>query len=145
MDKLRKNILVTFLIIFSISIVAFSIFCYLDWSLLTGFLIGSCISVSGYLITELFSSKLLSKRRTFKFAFVLVFMKSTIWLLVFSGIFIGILFANNTLGNSWTNGIFNIFSFIYGSSMIWLSIIIYNFIEMLDLKFKKRKEKGIDG
>ncbi len=137
MKKFQKDILLVFITLFTISLIIFSILSYLNWSLITGFILGVSISIISYLINELFFAKLLSKRRKFYFIFLLTILKSVIWLLVFASTFIGILFANNLLKNTWTDGIFNIFTFIYGSTCVMISIIINNFIEIIRNKIKK--------
>lgn len=130
MDKTRKNILLTFICFLILNIIIFSIVAYLNWTLLTGFLIGVALSCISYFINEVYLLKLLGRKRNFKISFTLGFFKQFLWIVIFVAIFVGIIFANKNFNNSWTNGIFNIFSFMYGFSTIGLSIIIFNFIEI---------------
>lgn len=137
--KLKNKIIITFSILVIVSLLVFLIVSYIDWCLLTGFVIGTIISILSFLLNELFVSQLLSKRRSFKIGFLLGIFKSIIWLLMLGGTFIGILFANNLLKNSWITGTFNIFTYIYGCLTIPIAIIIYNFVDLLVNKKIKRK------
>lgn len=144
MKKLTKSILLIFCILFITSLLIFSSLSYLNWSLLTGYLLGVLLAIVNYLLNELFFIKLLSKKRKFFLAFFLANLKNLVWLVLFSGTFIGILFANNLLKNMWTDGIFNIYTFIYGSLFVGISIITENFLQIIKNKIKKRKEKKIN-
>ena len=141
MKKLTKSFLLIFCILFTTSLLIFSVLSYLNWSLLTGFLLGVLISIINYLLNELFFIKLLSKKRKFFLAFFLTNLKHLVWLVLFSGTFIGILFANNLLKNMWTDGIFNIYTFIYGSLFVAISIITENFWQIIKDKKKERRRK----
>ena len=105
MKKTRKNILLIFCILFTIS---------------------------------------LSKKRKFFLAFFLTNFKNLFWLVLFSSTFIGILFANNLLKNMWTDGIFNIYTFIYGSLFVGISIVIENFWQIIKDRNKKRKDSRVN-
>lgn len=144
MKKLTKSIILIFCILFITSLLIFSSLSYLNWSLLTGYLLGVLLAIVNYLLNELFFIKLLSKKRKFFLAFFLANLKNLVWLVLFSGTFIGILFANNLLKNMWTDGIFNIYTFIYGSLFVGISIITENFLQIIKNKIKKRKEKKIN-
>ena len=62
MKKLTNSFLLIFCILFTTSLLIFSVLTYLNWSLLTGFLLGVLISIINYLLNELFFIKLLSKK-----------------------------------------------------------------------------------
>ncbi len=144
MKKTRKNILLIFCILFTISLIVFFTLSCLNWSFLTGFLLGVLISIINYLLNELFFIKLLSKKRKFFLAFFLTNFKNLFWLVLFSSTFIGILFANNLLKNMWTDGIFNIYTFIYGSLFVGISIVIENFWQIIKDRNKKRKDSRVN-
>lgn len=120
--KDKKNII--FLLINLISIIVFVVVSFIDWSLVTGFILGSIVSILSYLLNKFYVSKLLSKRRTFKSSFFISIIKSIILFILMGGVLIGILFANNLNYNSWISGMFNVFTFLYGYSTIMISIIV---------------------
>lgn len=140
---MRKNfknkVFITFIVIIIISIIVFASISFINWSLLTGFIIGTIISILNYYITKFYSTSLLSKRRSFKLSFFVGIMKSIIFFSLVAGTFIGILFANKQLNDSWINGTFNVFTFICGCISVPLSIISWNFIDMVKSR-KKRKQ-----
>lgn len=90
----------------------------------------------------------MSRRKTFKWMFFLSFLKFIVWIICFSAIFIGVLYANKNIGtnikktNEWIDGVFNIFLFIVGSSIIMISIIFYHIVESIMNKKKKNIKKG---
>ena len=139
MKKINKDIL-TLIILALISIIIFSITSIVDWTLLTGFLIGLLLSILYYLFNNLFVYKLLSKRRTFKLSFLLCFFKVFGSIIFFGATFIGILFANNLIGKSLINGVFNVFSFIYGSIIVSISVFVNRLIEVFTKTYKKHNK-----
>lgn len=142
-NKLRKKMYITFGVLVGISILVFSIVCFVNWSLLTGFLLGTIVSFFMYLLNEVYVSHLLSKRRSFKFAFFVGIIKSFIFVGLVVAILTGVLFANRQLKNSWIDGVFNVFTFIYGAITIPTSIIICNFVDIVKKKDKHKKVKGV--
>lgn len=142
-NKLRKKMYITFSFLVGISILVFSIVCFINWSLLTGFLLGTSVSFLMYLLNEIYVSHLLSKRRSFKFAFFAGVTKSLILVGLVIAILTGVLFANKQLKSSWINGVFNVFTFIYGTTTIPIAIIIYNLVDIVRKKDKRKKVKGV--
>ena len=140
MKKINKDILVLIILTLA-SIFVFSILSIVDWTLLTGFLMGLLLSVICYLCNRLFVYQLLSKRRTFKSSFLFCFLKVFISIALFGATFIGILFANNLVGKTLVNGVFNIFSFIYGSVIVSISLIINKLVEAFTYKQKKVEQR----
>lgn len=142
MTQDRKKTLITFLILFSISFVIFSIVSFIQWNWLTGFIFGSIIGLLIHLSNEFFLLKILSKRRSFKNAFLWSSLKFIIFILLMTGLLISILFANKQFNNSFTNGVFNIFTCLYGISLIWISIVVFNFFNLYSDKIKNKKNSG---
>lgn len=142
-NKLRKKMYITFSFLVGISILVFSIVCFINWSLLTGFLLGASVSFLMYLLNEVYVSHLLSKRRSFKFVFFVGVTKSLILVGLVIAILTGVLFANKQLKSSWINGVFNVFTFIYGTTTIPIAIIIYNLVDIVRKKDKRKKVKGV--
>lgn len=142
-NKLRKKMYITFSFLVGISILVFSIVCFINWSLLTGFLLGTSVSFLMYLLNEVYVSHLLSKRRSFKFVFFVGVTKSLILVGLVIAILTGVLFANKQLKSSWINGVFNVFTFIYGTTTIPIAIIIYNLVDIVRKKDKHKKVKGV--
>lgn len=140
MKKINKDIL-SLIALTLTSAIIFAILSIVDWTLLTGFLIGALLSVICYLCNKFFVYQLLSKRRTFKFSFLLCFLKFFISIVLFGATFIGILFANNLVGKTLVNGVFNIFSFIYGSVIVSISLIINKLVEAFIYKQKKVEQR----
>ncbi len=136
--KFKRETFIVFLSLLLISVIVFAIVSFLNWSLLTGFLIGSIVSFLTYLLNVKYLAHLLSRRRSFKFAFIVGILRALIWLGLIAGVLIGVLFANKNISHSWINGIFNIFTFIYGCVIIPLSLCVVGIIEI----FKKRKLKN---
>lgn len=135
-NKIKKNKpLVTWIVLTILSLVIFSIVSFINWSILTGYIVGSIVSIASYYLNKFYVSQLLSKRRSFKLSFFLSQLKTFFWLILVAGTLIGILFANKSLTNSWIDGIFNVFSFIYGCVTIQISLIIAY------LFFTKEKKK----
>lgn len=135
-NKIKKNKpLVTWIVLTILSLVIFSIVSFINWSILTGYIVGSIVSIASYYLNKFYVSQLLSKRRSFKLSFFLSQLKTFFWLILVAGTLIGILFANKLLTNSWIDGIFNVFSFIYGCVTIQISLIIAY------LFFTKEKKK----
>ena len=140
MKKINKDILALIALTLTSAII-FAILSIVDWTLLTGFLIGALLSFICYLCNKFFVYQLLSKRRTFKFSFLLCFLKFFISIVLFGATFIGILFANNLVGKTLVNGVFNIFSFIYGSVIVSISLIINKLVEAFTYKQKKVEQR----
>ncbi len=44
----------------------------------------------------------------------------------------------------WTDGIFNIYTFIYGSLFVGISIVIENFWQIIKDRNKKRKDSRVN-
>ncbi len=140
-NNYEKQIISVFFILFSISIIVFAVISFVNWSSLTGFLVGTIVSMLLWLINKYYVSKLLSKRRSFKLGFFASFLKSIIWLIIITGTLIGILFANNLLTNSsWIDGVFNVFAFVYGVLLMPVAIISWNIADRVS-KNKINKEK----
>lgn len=140
-NKIKNNRpLLSWIVLTIISLVTFSIVTFINWSLLTGYIVGSIVSIISYYLNKFYVSQLLSKRRSFKLSFFLTQLKTFFWLFLVAGTLIGILFANNLLTDSWIDGIFNVFSFIFGCVMIQISFIVaYLFSPNKKRSFKKER------
>lgn len=145
--KINKDFMKIFIVIWLIFVLTLSIISFIDWSYLTGFVLGSLFSVISFWINELLFGVWLSKRKSFKTMFLISMIKYLIWTIVLSGLIIAILFLNKTYNQKsndlmdWCSGVFNIFLFIVGSSILFLTIIIYHIAEPI-MKGKKNIRKG---
>ncbi|MGL5617914.1 MAG: hypothetical protein ACRCWU_02575 [Metamycoplasmataceae bacterium] len=144
--NLEKNILkVWFLLVLLVSI-AFAIATIFSYTYLTGFLIGSAVSISIFFTTNFFLEKLLSDKRTFKIGFLLSLLKFLLTSCLLVGTLISIIFINkafNKSDNSLTNidGIFNFFTVLVGLFTIQISITLYNIWVWIYKNIKERKGK----
>lgn len=144
--NLEKNILkVWFLLVFVVSF-ALAIASINSYTYLTGFLLGSVVSISIFFITNMFLGKLLSNKRTFKTTFIISFMK----FLLTSGLLIGTLIATilinkafNQNDNSWLNidGIFNFFTVLTGLLTIQISVLFYHIWSWINEGIREREEQ----
>ncbi|MGL6125441.1 MAG: hypothetical protein ACRC1F_03110 [Metamycoplasmataceae bacterium] len=129
--NLEKNIIkVWFLLVFLV-LIALAIATIDSYTYLTGFLLGSSVSVLIFFATNFFLGKLLSDKRTFKTAFFFSFMKFILTSGLLVGTLISTIFINkmfNKGDNSWhdIDGIFNFFTVLAGLLTIQISIVIYH-------------------
>lgn len=107
---------------------------------------GVVLSVSSYLLDQKLYGIWLSKRRSFRLTFFLTIFKFFVWSIIYGGVFIGVLHANKSVHSNfhsdlyWMDGMFNVFLFIVGSSMIMISVVV-NCIAELIMSRKNKKEE----
>lgn len=138
MDKfLKKQTLFIFIVYFLINLFIFATLSFLNWTLITGFILGTLFSMISFFINLITTKRLLSRRRRFTNAFLISMIKFLLWTIITCFIFIGIIFLNKQFDHSAINGIFNIFTFIYGCITVPIIIILDNFWNI----FKSKKLK----
>lgn len=142
MNKEKKQLLIIFCILFLINVLIFAIISFINWSWLVGFITGSIIGLFFQWTNEFYLSQLLSRRRTFKNTFFWSILKFLIFIICFLGLFILIIFTNKWVSNSFIDGVFNIFTFLYGISLFWISIIVFNCFNIYSDKIKKKHKGG---
>lgn len=148
-QKLTRNLmkiftLLSLLVALILAIISF----FTNWSFLTGFSLGCLCAIGFYWFNEWIFGLLLAKRRAFRSMFIISFLKFLLQMILFVAILIGIIFLNQfynqnknlDLATKRIDGIFNLFLFIVGCSMMMISIIIYH-IGQLIMKRKKRNTK----
>lgn len=142
--NLEKNIFkVWFLLVFLVS-VALAIASIDSYTYLTGFLLGSIVSISIFFATNLFLGKLLSNKRTFKTTFIISFLKFLLTSCLLVGTLISTIFINkafNKSNDSWENidGIFNFFTVFAGLLSLQFSIVIYHIGSWIMESIKNKK------
>ncbi|MGL5205819.1 MAG: hypothetical protein ACRC7B_02840 [Metamycoplasmataceae bacterium] len=144
--NLEKNILKVWFSLVLLASIAFAIAAIDSYTYLTGFLIGSLVSISIFFATNFFLGKLLSNKRTFKMGFLLSFLKFILTSCLLIGTLISIIFINKAFhkgDNSLSNidGIFNFFTVLAGLFTIPTSIIFYQIWVWIYKNIKERKEK----
>lgn len=144
-DQIKKQLIIFSILTICVSIIL-SIFTFISYTYLTGFLIGSLISLIGYVFNYFILEKWLSKKRSKKSSFWIAILKSFIWMIIVGCVFIGILFANKSLNSnpsnfwSWCDGVFNVLFVIFGLSMMLISIFGFSIMETIQNK-RSRKEQ----
>lgn len=138
--KQNQKIIIIFLIFVLFFALIFSILSFIDWLYLTGFILGSLLSVVLFQMNRVYVFFLLSKKRKFKAGFLFSFLKSFLLFFLFSGLLIGVLFLNKIIKKDWITGIFNIFTFIFGCSIIVISIFVQHIYEIIYKKLKSKKQ-----
>lgn len=144
-NQSKKHLIIFGILTTFISLIL-TIFTFVSYTYLTGFLIGSLISLIGYLFNYFALEKWLRKKRSKKISFWMTMIKSFVWMMVVAGLFIGILFANKSLNSnssnfwSWIDGVFNILFVIFGLSMMLISIFCFSIWETVQNK-RSRKEQ----
>lgn len=142
--NLEKNIFkVWFLLVLLVSI-ALAIASIESYTYLTGFLLGSVISISIFFATNFFLGKLLSNKRNFKTTFIISFIKFLLTSFLWVGTLISTIFINkafNQSSNSWLNidGIFNFFTVFAGLLSLQVSILIYHIWSSIITSIKNKK------
>ncbi|MGL5591006.1 MAG: hypothetical protein ACRDCJ_02460 [Metamycoplasmataceae bacterium] len=144
--NLEKNILKVWFLLILFASIAFAIAAIDSYTYLTGFLIGSAVSISIFFATNFFLGKLLSNKRTFKMGFLLAFINFLLTSCLLIGTLILILVINkefNKSDNSLTNidGIFNFFTVLLGLFTIKISIVLQHIWVLIYKKNKERKER----
>lgn len=132
--KITKDLMKIFGLLSALMTMCLIIISFISWTYLTGFLLGCFCSLSFYWLNEWCFGIWLSRRRTFRSMFLISFLKFFVQMLLLSLILIGILFLNQfynsnqnwDLSTKRIDGIFNIFLFIVGCSMMMISIIFYH-------------------
>lgn len=148
MNKIKnKSLFITIIALFMIIVITLLGCIPISWTFITGFLVGSVLSIVGYLLNEMTYGYFMTKKRKFIFSFMFGFFKFFLWFAIFSAILIGLIFANKTYTNNKVSGIdgmFNIFLFLLGYLLYPQSIIINQIFETSkDLILKKiKKDKG---
>ncbi|MGL5732585.1 MAG: hypothetical protein ACRCXE_00730 [Metamycoplasmataceae bacterium] len=144
--NLEKNILKVWFLLVLLASIAFAIAAIDSYTYLTGFLIGSVVSISIFFATNFFLGKLLSNKRTFKTGFLLSLLKFVLTSCLLVGTLISIIFINkafNKSDDSLTNidGIFNFFTVLVGLLTIQISIVLYHIWAWIYKNIQERKER----
>lgn len=132
--KITKDLMKIFSLLSVLITVCLIIVSFISWTYLTGFLLGCLCSLSFYWLNEWCFGIWLAKRKTFRLMFLISFLKFFAQMLILSLILIGVLYLNQfynsdqkwDLSRKRIDGIFNIFLFIVGCSMMMISIIFYH-------------------
>ena len=132
--KITKDLMKIFSLLSIFITVCLIIVSFISWTYLTGFLLGCLCSLSFYWLNEWCFGIWLARRRTFRLMFLISFLKFFAQMLILSLILIGVLYLNQfynsdqkwDLSRKRIDGIFNIFLFIVGCSMMMISIIFYH-------------------
>lgn len=137
--RFEKSILITvgFLITFvSIPLICIS---YLEKSYILGFLLGSILSISFFLINIWFTKILVSKKRQKTAACAFAAIKWIVFLILTIGFTLIVIYSNKAYNGSVDNGIFNLIFFVCSINMIPLSIFSYFLSEFIKNRIKNRK------
>ena len=132
--KITKDLMKIFSLLSIFITVCLIIVSFISWTYLTGFLLGCLCSLSFYWLNEWCFGIWLARRKTFRLMFLISFLKFFAQMLILSLILIGVLYLNQfynsdqkwDLSRKRIDGIFNIFLFIVGCSMMMISIIFYH-------------------
>ncbi|MGL5308738.1 MAG: hypothetical protein ACRC9F_01680 [Metamycoplasmataceae bacterium] len=144
--NLEKNMFKIWFLLVILTSIAFAIAAISSYTYLTGFLLGSLVSISIFFITNFFLGKLLSHKRTFRMAFFLSFIKFLLTSCLLIGTLLSTIFINkafNKSDNSLANidGIFNFFTVLVGLFTIQITIVLYHIWFWIFKNFRERKEK----
>ncbi len=144
--NLEKNILKVWLILVIMTSIALAIASIISYTYLTGFLLGSLVSISIFFANSFFLGKLLSTKKTFKKTFIISFIKFLLTSCLLIGTLISIIFINKAFNNSNDSslnidGIFNFFTVFVGLLTFQISILIYHILDYVIQKWKKKKEQ----
>ena len=145
--NLEKNIIKLWLVLVIIVSLILSIASISSYTYLTGFLLGSIVSISTFLANNVFFGKLLSTKKTFKKTFFITFLKFLLTSCLIVGTLISVIFINKTVNksnNSMLNidGIFNFFALLAGLLTIQFSIIFYHILIFINEHIKKKGQHG---
>ena len=116
-----------------------SIFSFISWTYLTGFLLGSLLALASYGANEWFLGHLLSRRRRFRTAFTLSLLKLVLQLLLLALITAAICWANKRYNHhlgmevrfAVVDGVFNLVFFIVGLSMVMISVFVATIAQLI--------------
>lgn len=139
-NNLEKNILKVWLVLVILMSIVFSICSIISYTYLTGFLLGSLISIAIFFANTFFFGFLLRSKKTFKKTFLISLFKTLLTSFLWIGILISVIFINKAFNKNDKlmpiDGIFNFFTLLTGILTYQMSIIIYH---MLIVIMKKKK------
>ena len=143
-----RNFLITVILFQTINIVVLASLSILSWTYLSGFLLGMVLSLTTTGINVFFVNHLLNKKRTKTITILSNILRFIVWLVVAISFFVMSLFVNDIYNQhqqgvwNWIDGIFNLFTFIYGASTIMISFVINEIVMIILNKLKTKKKKG---
>ncbi|MGL4343012.1 MAG: hypothetical protein ACRCRZ_00375 [Metamycoplasmataceae bacterium] len=133
---LEKNILKTWLFLVSIITLVLVIISFISFTFVTGFILGSLISIIIFGFNYFFLAKLLSKKRKKNNSIFISIIKYLITIVIYVGFILMVVFSNLAYRESYIDGVFNFFCFFAGLITIHISIIVFHFLSYLYKKIQ---------